>query len=752
MASAAQPAITSWTRLEPQPRDASLARSLQAQIRDPLWLLTRQWQVGEFGGGGAGSPVQAVLGVETQAITGYRPGPPGGTVVPFDQALPLEVHVEREPARFQVRGSVQLGLLFEERVSASAVASAAAVIDAFRAAFPIATADPDPALAGATGLQLRALAAGQITDGEALYWSAVTAQAGGTPVPPLPPQASDPAVAAVLADFVTFRQSAFSQPAADPAWQGTGLDYSFAVESASTTGESVVLEADTFPGGHLDWYSFVTGQAATATQPQDPVFTSQNFLPVHVTFGGMPTDRWWNFEDSASDLGELNIQNVDLPTLLVMEFAFVYGTDWFFVPVPSQFGCLQRVTTLVITDTFGERTLIRPVEQYPVAGSSRPWSVFKISGSDGQPSDFIVLAPVLGLTDDADALEDVLFLRDNTAALAWAVEQKLQGSADLPVNGYETYLARLAADPALAPAPAAPSSADIAYTLEYPPPDNWIPFVPVLTQSGEMMFRRGTMDIPGPGGTVVQLQPNAEILQPTTPYYLTDRVITPTGVEATRYLRRTRWTDGSTLVWMARQSGPGTGPGSSGLKFDFLRAADTGGQPAAEHQQAPPSPPPAAPPPVSPTATTVSFPAVPAASTLQMHVISGADAGRAFDLHPGAQIIGREEGSEILLDDPTVSHNHAVVRVHGEQVTIEDLRSTNGTKVNGVAIEHPTSLTPGDQLDLGGLKLVIEQHQTAGPGGSLRRDTHYRRQGSEGSPQCRCRKRMPVPLQIPRPV
>lgn len=567
-----EPAITSWTRLEPQPRDASLATSLQAQVRDPLWMLARQWQVGEFGGGDGGSPVQAVLGLQTQAVTGYRAGPAGGNVVPYDPALPVEVHVEREAARFQVRGSVQLGLLFEERVMASAIASKPAVINAFRTAFPIAAIDPDPALTGPTGMQLRMLAAGQVTDGEALYWSAATAQAGGTPVPPLPPEAADPVVAAVLDDFVALRQSAFSQPAADSAWQGTGLDYSFALESASTTGESVVLEADSFPGGHLDWYSFAIGSAPTASQPQDPVFTTQNFLPLHVTFRGMPADRWWAFEDSASDLGQLDVQKVDLAALLVLEFALVYGTDWFFVPVPSQFGCLQRVTTLVVTDTFGERTLIRPAEQYPVDGTSQPWSMFKISGADGQLSDFIVLAPVLGLADDADALEDVLFLRDNTAALAWAVEQHLQGGADLAVSGYETYLARISADPAQAPPQPEPAGVDIAYTLQSAPPDNWIPFVPVLTQAGELMFRRGTMDIPGPGGTVIKLQPHAEILQPGVPYYLTDRVITPTGVEAMRYLRRTRWTDGSTLTWMARRSGPGAGPGTSGLKFDFLRA------------------------------------------------------------------------------------------------------------------------------------------------------------------------------------
>ena len=38
---------------------------------------------------------------------------------------------------------------------------------------------------------------------------------------------------------------------------------------------------------------------------------------------------------------------------------------------------------------------------------------------------------------------------------------------------------------------------------------------------------------------------------------------------------------------------------------------------------------------------------------------------------------------------PQVSHNHAVLRVRGDHVTIEDLRSTNGTRVNGVAHRSP---------------------------------------------------------------
>jgi hypothetical protein len=563
------PSITTWTRLEPQPRDATLERSLQAQVRDPLWMLARQWQVGEFAGGDGGSPVQATLGIETRAVTGYRAGPPGGAVVPFDSTTATEVQVERSPVHLRVRGAVQLGLLFEDLAADAGVPQAA--IDAFRNAFPINAADPAPTLAGSDGLRLRALAAGRGLDGAALVRSVQTLRAGGVPDPPLPVQASDPAVAAVLDTLVALREGAFSEPAADVAWQPEQLTYAFAIEAASGDG-SAVLEADAFGGGHLDWHSFTAGMGAPESKPVPAVYTTINMLPIHVTFHGMPSDRWWGFEDGQTDFGQLDAQHVDLAKLLVMEFALVYGSDWFSIPVPSQFGTLQTVTTLVVTDTFGERTLVRPVEQYPVEGTDKPWTMFKVSDAAGSLRDFLLLAPTLGVTDDAEPVEEVLFARDMTAAMAWAVEQKLQGAADVAVDAYECYLARLRATGEPQPPAPAPDMPALAYTLEQPPPDNWIPLVPVLRSLGAAaIFRRGTMDVPGPGNTIIQLQPHAELLGPGAPFYLTDRVVTPIGVIAQRRLRRTRMPDGTALTWMARRSGPGRGPAASGLKFDFLR-------------------------------------------------------------------------------------------------------------------------------------------------------------------------------------
>ena len=173
----------------------------------------------------------------------------------LDPKLPVETHVEREPVTLYLRGSVQHGLYFEKLVRASGVAAPQAVIDAFRAAFPIAGAVPAHAYPDADSLRFRSVAAGRVTDGEALFISAVAVAAGQMPPIPLPPEASDPNVATALSNFVTYRKSLFSEPDHDSAWQSAQLDYAFALGSP-TAEQNLMLNAPDFPGGHLDWYSF----------------------------------------------------------------------------------------------------------------------------------------------------------------------------------------------------------------------------------------------------------------------------------------------------------------------------------------------------------------------------------------------------------------------------------------------------------------------------------------------------------------
>jgi hypothetical protein len=376
----------------------------------------------------------------------------------------------------------------------------------------------------------------------------------------------------VLADFANYRQALFSEPTQDAAWQKPELDYAFALGSP-TAEENLLLNAPDFPGGHVDWYSFdlQTPQANAISQANPAQITpvTFNFLPNHVVFRGMPDPRWWNFEDAVTDFGQLDADHVDLAKLLVMEFALVYGNDWFTVPVPTPIGTLERVTTLVVTDTFGVRTLIQPSEQTQVNPGETPWSMYKLSG-DGRRSDFIAMIPTLGVTDDADAVEEVVFLRDDQAAMAWAVEHKLQGDLDAPLDAYELYLRRIQADPAPPPPTSSAGCPEIYYTLENFVPDNWIPMVPVQTAQGELFLRRGSMEIPTSSGFEL-LKAHALILDPQNPFVVADRVISRTGAVVDRYFRRTRSADGSTFLWMARKSDVGKGPGWSGLRFDLVR-------------------------------------------------------------------------------------------------------------------------------------------------------------------------------------
>ena len=77
-----------------------LQDGLQARIHDPLWLLARQWQFGEFKGEDTGSPAAAQVVIESAPLSRYQPGPASGShgIQPYSPlALALETLVEGEP-------------------------------------------------------------------------------------------------------------------------------------------------------------------------------------------------------------------------------------------------------------------------------------------------------------------------------------------------------------------------------------------------------------------------------------------------------------------------------------------------------------------------------------------------------------------------------------------------------------------------------------------------------------------------------
>jgi pSer/pThr/pTyr-binding forkhead associated (FHA) protein len=85
---------------------------------------------------------------------------------------------------------------------------------------------------------------------------------------------------------------------------------------------------------------------------------------------------------------------------------------------------------------------------------------------------------------------------------------------------------------------------------------------------------------------------------------------------------------------------------------------------------------------------------------LGLMVIKGPIIGERFFINKKIFTIGRNPDSDILLDDITVSRQHAVIEKKGDDFLIKDMESLNGTYINGKIIEL-SRLNNGDRIQIG---------------------------------------------------
>lgn len=69
--------------------------------------------------------------------------------------------------------------------------------------------------------------------------------------------------------------------------------------------------------------------------------------------------------------------------------------------------------------------------------------------------------------------------------------------------------------------------------------------------------------------------------------------------------------------------------------------------------------------------------------------------------------VGRDPGCDIPLKDDAVSTRHAQLTYHHGQWWLGDLTSTNGTTLNKIALNMPTVLTSGDEIQCGATRLIV---------------------------------------------
>jgi pSer/pThr/pTyr-binding forkhead associated (FHA) protein len=99
---------------------------------------------------------------------------------------------------------------------------------------------------------------------------------------------------------------------------------------------------------------------------------------------------------------------------------------------------------------------------------------------------------------------------------------------------------------------------------------------------------------------------------------------------------------------------------------------------------------------------------------LYLVVERGRDQGSAFPLNREVTVIGRSQ-TDIVLDDPDISRRHAAIDVQGRgNYVLRDLRSTNGTLLNGRKVASD-AIADNDKIRMGGttLKFVVGEERVA---------------------------------------
>jgi pSer/pThr/pTyr-binding forkhead associated (FHA) protein len=73
----------------------------------------------------------------------------------------------------------------------------------------------------------------------------------------------------------------------------------------------------------------------------------------------------------------------------------------------------------------------------------------------------------------------------------------------------------------------------------------------------------------------------------------------------------------------------------------------------------------------------------------------------------GEAVIGRGAAADVSIPDPSISRRHALARLEGRTVVLEDLGSANGTWLNERPVRSATRAEDGDKLKVGAVELEL---------------------------------------------
>lgn len=579
------PTIVMWNRLEGRPRRPDFSRALKAEVRDPLWLIARQWQMGEFIGEDAGSPVTAKVAWKTDEVSAVRG--PTGTVEPYDPNVPLEALIEARPVPMEKAGlltnlDLRLALgrqwrrLLESRGHGGLVPD---FENEYRFEAPAANDVAGfPITAHAAAWQTLAAVSRRAIDGGALLLHLIDGGLASDELGLVDPPKSE--IDTLGGEFLAWANKLYFQPSETlQTWKPRHLEYEAAL-STPNDDRPAALSASQYHGGRLDWFSFdaVAPAGSDAPGPVNPPEVT-SFMPTTIQFDGMPNTRHWSFEEGATNFGNINPDTTDIAKLLLIEFGLIYANDWFLLPIDLPVGSLTAIRGLAVTNVFNERFWIEP--SVTAAGPVQSWRMFRLTpkgAADGR----LFVPPTTPTGLESTPVESVNFVRDEVSNMVWGIETMVQLADGSSRPGREVALELHAKHQAavVAPPPAPiENDAKIKYSLMSSVAENWIPFIPVHIENDnrEIQLQRAAMPrlLEGEEGVTPRkiaarthiLREGLDIPDPVS-YFIAEEEVERAGTVVSTRWQRCRWRGGRVITWLAHERKVGRGEATSGLAFD----------------------------------------------------------------------------------------------------------------------------------------------------------------------------------------
>ena len=592
-------------RIEGRTRDTNYTEALRLRVHDPLWMLARQWQMGEFRGNNAGSAVSVQCEVNYDDCS-------KDPIEPITEQINLRIDfiAKIESAIYYLDLARLVGKKDNDELKEFRIKLVAdypidwdAVNDTL--ILPDAVTIEEEKRLNKHLLSYAQTYRGKIFDGSALYAYLVKNK-----------KSVDSSIDEKFKKWYKKKYEPLSTT--NEHWQKEDLCYEVETNVAGNT-----FKGDRYQGGRLSWYSFDLEEKAESNSCDNQKTVLS--LPTPATFASAPNKRLWQMEDRKVFVGN-SVEEPSEANSVVMRYTTMYANDWMLFPLETQIGKYITVNGINVIDTFGDE---HKIDSSKRAGASEKlgefeeqWQMFTNSskGNRRVPElNGLYYAPQLAATIEGKPIEEVKVLRDEMANMVWGVENVVPDGCGgtLDAEFYATQLGTIVNDYNEAGIPVHEpdnivfgqntdvvvekndsnvAKAKFSYQLQSSVPFNWIPFIPqrLVTEQAkkcpfflggrEMVLRRGKMPcyVYSDGKfNLVPVRPQGSIMRPEvtygknkevkeTPMVINEEAVQATGIRLTKNYQRTRWIGGQTYQWLGIYKRQAKTEASSGLVFDEL--------------------------------------------------------------------------------------------------------------------------------------------------------------------------------------